>query len=89
MTLKVFEPRSGGRWRYIHKDQDGNEYAFHGVYHEIAAPERIIDTFEFEGLPEKGHVVLKRLNLFIIYKICYIQCMYHISYYLIHNQSLA
>ena len=58
MTLDTFEPRDGGRYRYIHKDTDGTEYAFHGVYHEVTAPERIISTFEFEGLPEKGHVVL-------------------------------
>ena len=59
MTLEKLEPRSGGMWRYISKDKDGNEYAFHGVYHEVLAPERIIDTFEFEGLPEKGHVSLE------------------------------
>ncbi len=58
-TLETFEPRSGGSWRYIQKDQNGNEYAFHGVNHEVTAPERIITTFEFEGLPEKGHVVLQ------------------------------
>jgi len=58
MTLETFEPRSGGSWRYIHKDNDGNEYAFHGVNHEVLAPERIIGTFEFEGLPEAGHVIL-------------------------------
>ena len=39
------------RWRYVSKDQSGNEFAFHGVYHEVLAPQRIIDTFEFEGLP--------------------------------------
>ncbi len=59
MILETFEPRNGGSWRYIHKDQEGNEYAFHGVYHEVTPPERIIDTFEFEGLPEKGHVALE------------------------------
>jgi uncharacterized protein YndB with AHSA1/START domain len=59
MTLDKFEPRTGGVWRYIHKDQDGNEFAFHGSYHEVLAPERLIDTFEFEGLPEKGHVSLE------------------------------
>ena len=59
MTLEKFEPRSGGSWRYIHADRDGNEYAFHGVCHEITAPERIIQTFEFEGLPEKGHITLE------------------------------
>lgn len=59
MTLETFVPRNGGSWRYIHTDTDGHEYAFHGVYHEVLSPERIINTFEFEGLPEKGHVVLE------------------------------
>lgn len=59
MTLEKFEPRNGGSWRYIHKDADGNEYAFHGVFHEVLPPVRIIDTFEFEGLPEEGHVILE------------------------------
>ena len=40
-------------------DENGNEFAFSGVCHEIVAPERMIRTFEFEGLPEKGHVSLK------------------------------
>lgn len=62
MTLEKFEPRNGGSWRYIHKDKDGKEYAFHGVYHEVTAPERIIDTFEFEGLPEKGYVALETVR---------------------------
>ena len=59
MTLETFEPRNGGMWRYIQKDEEGNEFAFHGVNHEVLPPERIIGTFEFEGLPEKGHVILE------------------------------
>ncbi len=59
MTLEKFEPKSGGSWRYIHKDKAGNAYGFHGVNHEVTAPERIIGTFEFEGLPDKGHVALE------------------------------
>ena len=55
----TFEPVSGGKYRFVQKDKDGNEYAFHGVNHEVTAPERIIGTFEFEGLPETGHVVLE------------------------------
>ena len=58
-TLETFEPVSGGRWRFIQKDKDGNEYGFHGVNHDVTAPERIIGTFEFEGLPESGHVILE------------------------------
>src|SRR5450631_3397786 len=52
---------AGGLWRYVQRDQRGNEFAFHGVYHAITAPERVIDTFEFEGLP--GHVMLETLTL--------------------------
>ena len=62
MMVELFEPWSGGRWRVIHRDQDGEEFAFHGVYHEVLEPERIIDTFEFEGMPERGHVSLETLT---------------------------
>jgi uncharacterized protein YndB with AHSA1/START domain len=62
MVLETFEPYSGGRWRYVHKDQEGNEFGFHGVFHEMS-PERMIQTFEFEGLPEKGHVILDTMKL--------------------------
>ena len=58
MKLETFEPRIGGVYRYIHIDTDGSEYAFHGVFHEVSAPERIVCTFEYEGLPEPGHVEL-------------------------------
>jgi uncharacterized protein YndB with AHSA1/START domain len=57
-----FEPRAGGTYRYIQSLPNGMEVAFHGVCHEHTAPERIINTFEFEGLPEKGHVVLETLR---------------------------
>ena len=62
MVLKTFEPVSGGRYRYIHKDQDGNEYGFNGTFHEMSV-ERMIQTFEFEGLPERGHVSLDSMTL--------------------------
>lgn len=61
-NLETFEPVSGGKWRFIQKDQDGNDFRFHGVFHEVS-PERIIQTFEFEGLPESGHVILETLRL--------------------------
>src|SRR5579864_3117762 len=55
--------RPGGQWRFINRDASGKVYAFHGVYHEVLAPERIIDTFEFEGLPETGHVTMETMRL--------------------------
>ncbi len=60
MILKEFEPVNGGKYRYIHKDPQGNEYGFHGCFHEIA-PERLTQTFEFEGYP--GHISLKTASL--------------------------
>ena len=59
MTIEKFESKDGGSYRYIHEDQNGNKYFFRGVNHEVLSPERIIGTFEFEGLPERGHVALQ------------------------------
>ncbi|MCD6068072.1 MAG: hypothetical protein K0S33_2898 [Bacteroidetes bacterium] len=59
MKIEKFEPKNGGSYRYIHSDEAGNSFAFSGVIHEVTFPERIIQTFEFEGLPERGHVVLE------------------------------
>lgn len=62
MIIETFEPVSGGKYRYIHKDKDGNEYGFHGTFHEMSE-DLMIQTFEFEGLPERGHVVLDTMRL--------------------------
>lgn len=63
LSTKVDEMdvRPGGRWRYLQRDPQGNEHAFHGVYHDIAAPERLVFTFEYEGVP--GHVLLDTVTL--------------------------
>ena len=55
------EVRKGGIWRYIQRDADGGENGFNGVYHDITSPERMIYTFEWEGLP--GHVLLETITL--------------------------
>jgi uncharacterized protein YndB with AHSA1/START domain len=57
--FEKLEPKNGGSYRFINEDEKGIKYAFHGVYHEVLAPQRIIGTFEYEGLPEKGHVSLE------------------------------
>ena len=53
-VVEKMEVKVGGVWRYIQKDAQGNEYAFNGVYKEVAAPERLVYTFEFEPMP--GHI---------------------------------
>ncbi len=52
-----FEQRTGGEWHVVQKGADGAEFAFRGVNHEVVAPERICQTFEFLGVP--GHVALQ------------------------------
>jgi uncharacterized protein YndB with AHSA1/START domain len=50
-TVDRMEPRSGGSWRYIVNNPKGDDWIFHGVYHVIEAPERIIFTYEYEAEP--------------------------------------
>lgn len=59
VIFDYYEGGSGGKYRYYSVDTDGNQWGFHGVIHEVTAPERAIQTFEFEGLPERGHVSLE------------------------------
>ena len=60
-TVDKMDVRPGGVWRFVQRDADGNEYAFNGVYHQIVPPERLVGTFEFEGVP--GHVSLETVTL--------------------------
>lgn len=60
--LDYWHFESGGSYRYRNFDLKGNELcAFSGVIHEVTAPERVIQTSEFDTLPERGHVVLETI----------------------------
>jgi len=59
-TVDKMEVKQGGLWRFVQVDPDGNEHGFHGVYHDIVSPERIVQTFEYEGAP--GHVLLETVT---------------------------
>jgi uncharacterized protein YndB with AHSA1/START domain len=59
MEIDHMTPVTGGAYRFVHHDDNGNSYGFNGTFHEVTAPERIIRTFEFEGMPERGHVSLE------------------------------
>ena len=56
-TVEKMEVRPGGTWRFIQRDAEGNVYGFHGEYKEVVPPKRIVDTFEYEGMP--GHVLVE------------------------------
>jgi len=61
ITVDRLDLEHGGRWRLLSRDDDGNEWAFRGVYHDVTPSERVIYTFEFEGMP--GHVALETVTL--------------------------
>jgi len=46
--------RTGGSWRFVISNSDGSETGFRGTYREVTPPERVVQTFEWEGMP--GHV---------------------------------
>ena len=52
MKIDAYEARSGGSYRYVHREDDGTEYGFRGVFHEVRRDERIVQTFAFDGFPD-------------------------------------
>lgn len=61
VVIDEFEPVRGGKWRILHRGEGGDEYGFHGVFHEVTPGERVVQTFEYEGMP--GHPVLEHMTL--------------------------
>ena len=52
MRIDHWDARTGGSWRYIDgPGPDGEEYAFHGCFHEVRE-DRLVQTFTFEGFPD-------------------------------------
>jgi uncharacterized protein YndB with AHSA1/START domain len=53
-----YDCETGGAYRYVHAS-DGDEFWFHGSFHEVRPDELIVQTFTFEGMPDD--VALERL----------------------------
>lgn len=53
-----YDCRTGGSYRYL-MASDGNEFGFHGSFHEVRPSELIVQTFTFEGVPDG--VALERI----------------------------
>lgn len=49
--------RESGAWRYGTRDEAGEETVLYGVYREIAAPARIVNTETWAGMPDFETVV--------------------------------
>src|SRR5690606_22486014 len=46
----------GGHWRFVEHSEDG-VHGFEGRFREVTPPERIVRTFEWDGMP--GHTILE------------------------------
>jgi uncharacterized protein YndB with AHSA1/START domain len=53
LRLDEYDARPGGTYRYVHRDAQGGEYGFRGVFHTVVKNELVIQTFEFEGVPNQ------------------------------------
>jgi uncharacterized protein YndB with AHSA1/START domain len=49
--VEAMDVRPGGAWRYVCESSDGSRTGFRGTYREIERPERIQQTFEWDGMP--------------------------------------
>jgi uncharacterized protein YndB with AHSA1/START domain len=60
-VVEQMDVRPGGSWRIVIRHADGRETAFRGTYREVTRPERVVQTFEWEGMP--GHVSVETATL--------------------------
>lgn len=61
LTIERLEPRRGGHWRFVEHTPDGARHGFEGRFREVTPPRRIVQTFEWDGMP--GHVVINETEL--------------------------
>ncbi len=61
MTVHSFIPETGGRWHITTVSEHGED-SFFGTFHEVEQDTRIIQTFEWLGASERGHVALERAD---------------------------
>jgi uncharacterized protein YndB with AHSA1/START domain len=55
LDVERFELERGGHWRFV-EHHDGGSDGFEGRFREVTPPERLVWTFEWDGMP--GHVAI-------------------------------
>ena len=51
-TIEVWDVRTGGEWRYTATRGRDFRMAFWGCFHQVREPDRLVQTFSFEGEPD-------------------------------------
>ncbi len=57
MTVCEIDLRVGGKWRYVTRAANGQDFAFSGEYRDITPPERLVYTEEYEAMPGHSHII--------------------------------
>lgn len=60
LVVERMELQRGGHWRFVEHGPEG-VHGFEGLYREVKAPERVVQTFEWDGMP--GHVAVDTMTL--------------------------
>ena len=55
LDVERFEVERGGHWRFVEHGPDG-DVGFEGRFREVTPQERLVQTFEWDGMP--GYVVV-------------------------------
>lgn len=50
-VVEEMDAHTGGDWRFRTRGADGAEITFRGTFREVTPPERIVQTFEWDGMP--------------------------------------
>lgn len=60
LVIERLEVERGGHWRFVEHASDG-VHGFEGRFREVTPPERLVQTFEWDGMP--GYVVINSMTL--------------------------
>lgn len=55
LVIERMEVERGGHWRYVEHGPDG-VHGFEGRYREVTPEDRLVSTFEWDGMP--GYVII-------------------------------
>jgi uncharacterized protein YndB with AHSA1/START domain len=56
LVIERMEVKRGGHWRFVEHGPEG-VHGFEGRYREVTPPERLVQTFEWDGMP--AHVAVE------------------------------
>jgi len=60
LVIEKFELERGGHWRFVEHSPQG-VHGFEGRFREVTPPERVVQTFEWDGMP--AYVIIETMVL--------------------------